>query len=54
MIANYDRDFEECRIPLLLPMMFFLFAGQNDDQSIFVCTRILSSKFILDYRCIVE
>lgn len=22
MSANYDRDFEECLIPLLLPMMF--------------------------------
>ena len=54
MSANYDRDFEECLIPLLLPMMFFIFAGQNGDQPISVCTRILSSKFILDYRCIVE
>lgn len=54
MSANYDRDFEECLIPLLLPMMFFMFAGQNGDQPISVCTRILSSKFILDYRCIVE
>ena len=26
MSANYDRDFEECLIPLLLPMMFFIFA----------------------------
>ena len=24
MSANYDRDFEECRIPLLLPMIFFI------------------------------
>ena len=52
MIANYDRDFEECRIPFVIAYDVFLFAGQNDDQSIFVCTRILSSKFILDYRCI--
>ena len=64
MIANYDRDFEECRIPLLLPMMFFYLQVKMTTnrfpyvlgfyrRNLFLITDVLLNKYLWNGRMAV-
>lgn len=64
MIANYDRDFEECRISLLLPMMFlhlqvkmttkrFSYVLGFYRRNLFLITDVLLNKYLWNGRMAV-
>jgi len=64
MSANYDRDFEECLIPLLLPMMFlhlqvkmmtnrFPYVLGFYRRNLFLITDVLLNKYLWNGRMAV-